>query len=215
MQSLFAFQSVRGLNPDESKSQSLHKQPTAQHLRPVSRARYWTSIRSRDSFLPFKKLAVVVFVPTTSEDLSVVESLSSDLFTPNLPIQAFQAFQMDSFNAKTSSASGTQPTVSGFDSHTSLTASQKYLPAQKHSVTKVLLEPNNIPIVPRPCPYHGPIISLSTCDKACDQTGVMERFLQEGPAEQSALFNRPDNDMLSISKRCTCLSTVEKRDARP
>lgn len=36
----------------------------------------------------------------------------------------------------------------------------------------------------------------------------MERLLCEGPAEQSAIYNRPDNDKLSISKGCTCLNKV-------
>lgn len=43
----------------------------------------------------------------------------------------------------------------------------------------------------------------------------MERFLDEGPAEQSAIFNRPDKNMLSISKGCTCLiNKVEQGAAR-
>jgi hypothetical protein len=32
----------------------------------------------------------------------------------------------------------------------------------------------------------------------------LERFLKEGPSEQYAVFNRPDNGKLSIAKGCVC-----------
>jgi hypothetical protein len=41
----------------------------------------------------------------------------------------------------------------------------------------------------------------------------MERFLTEGPAEQSALFLQEDSGELSIAKGCTCeldVITTEK-----
>ena len=57
--------------------------------------------------------------------------------------------------------------------------------------------------------FHDPIIRLQLPDKQPRHFGVMDRFLLEGPADQPAIFNRPDNDTLSISKGCTCLKKVE------
>jgi hypothetical protein len=34
--------------------------------------------------------------------------------------------------------------------------------------------------------------------------GPMDRFMAEGPAQQYAVFNRPDNGKLSIRKECIC-----------
>jgi hypothetical protein len=60
------------------------------------------------------------------------------------------------------------------------------------------------------CPYHDPLLRLSLQQNQPRDAGVMERFLLEGPALQSAVFIRPDNGLLSISKGCTCLAKIEK-----
>ena len=67
---------------------------------------------------------------------------------------------------------------------------------------------------PSLCAYHNPILNLRPPVEQPRRSGTMDSFLLEGPADQSAIFNRPDNGMLSISKGCTCLKNGEKRAGR-
>lgn len=55
------------------------------------------------------------------------------------------------------------------------------------------------------CPHHDsiPEAPAMTRRQGWGQT-PMDRFLAEGPTEQSALFNRPDTGRLSTSRGCTC-----------
>lgn len=84
----------------------------------------------------------------------------------------------------------------------------------KQKIPDVLSNLSKTPNSLRSCPYHDPILRLSLEEKQLCHTGIMDRFLLEGPADQPAVFNRPDNGMLSISKGCTCLTKVEKGAAR-
>ncbi|KAK5454308.1 hypothetical protein LTS15_006308 [Exophiala xenobiotica] len=97
------------------------------------------------------------------------------------------------------------------------TATNNQLPAQKQDARGPSGNPNNTSNSgPSYCAYHNPILNLRP-PPAVEQPrryGTMDRFLQEGPAEQSAIFNRPDNGMLSISKGCTCLKNGEKKAGR-
>ncbi|KIW64178.1 hypothetical protein PV04_09131 [Phialophora macrospora] len=102
---------------------------------------------------------------------------------------------MASLKAKTCSASSTQA------------------PVHKKIVPEPLDPSKNTNFTPR-CPYHDPLLRLPLPDNQPRDATVMERFLLEGPAVQSAVFNRPDNGLLSISKGCTCLDKVEKGVAR-
>ncbi|CAN9286898.1 unnamed protein product [Alternaria alternata] len=53
------------------------------------------------------------------------------------------------------------------------------------------------------CPYH--ISVLSSASKTCARNmNPMDRFLAEGPAEQSAMFIRHDNGEPSTKRNCTC-----------
>lgn len=55
------------------------------------------------------------------------------------------------------------------------------------------------------CPYHSrhPQV-LGTKESQGRGLGPMDRFIAEGPTEQYAVFNRPDNGKLSICKGCIC-----------
>ncbi|KAH7070195.1 hypothetical protein FB567DRAFT_633846 [Paraphoma chrysanthemicola] len=53
------------------------------------------------------------------------------------------------------------------------------------------------------CTYHLQIIIASDA-QINNNLNPMDRFLAEGPNEQSALFIRDDNDQLSTTKGCTC-----------
>ncbi|KAF2027392.1 hypothetical protein EK21DRAFT_39469, partial [Setomelanomma holmii] len=53
------------------------------------------------------------------------------------------------------------------------------------------------------CEHHLRIIDMSSIEVKKD-LDPMERFLAEGPTEQSTLFIRWDTGELSTSKGCTC-----------
>ena len=55
------------------------------------------------------------------------------------------------------------------------------------------------------CPYHASILQMLNSNNSSSQNlSPMDRFLKEGPHEQSAAFCRPDTGKLSISKGCKC-----------
>lgn len=59
------------------------------------------------------------------------------------------------------------------------------------------------------CPFHGQI--APDCTRSSLAGGglhPMDRYLAEGPLEQSAFFRRPDTGELSIHKRCRCNEIV-------
>ena len=41
----------------------------------------------------------------------------------------------------------------------------------------------------------------------------MDRFMAEGPSEQSALFNRADTGKSSTWRECTCYARMENRSS--
>lgn len=67
---------------------------------------------------------------------------------------------------------------------------------------------------PPPCPYHNVILqppATTAYNQAYGQgygqghdQAPLARFLAEGPGEQSALYNRPDNGQTSLARGCTC-----------
>ncbi|KAF1993991.1 hypothetical protein P154DRAFT_448706, partial [Amniculicola lignicola CBS 123094] len=58
---------------------------------------------------------------------------------------------------------------------------------------------------PTECQYHYTILNLQERDqKERKHMDPMERFLSEGPGEQSALYVRSDTEELSISRECFC-----------
>jgi hypothetical protein len=64
------------------------------------------------------------------------------------------------------------------------------------------------------CPYHKDIINLKPRGKACENLGLMERFMREG-AEQSIMLNVGPGDTLNIDKDCTCgVANVSESKAR-
>ncbi|KAH8702801.1 hypothetical protein GQ44DRAFT_664553 [Phaeosphaeriaceae sp. PMI808] len=75
------------------------------------------------------------------------------------------------------------------------TSSNVAYPSQQSSADTITL-----------CSYHASIIS-TTPNTQAKGINPMDRFLAEGPAEQSALFVRPDNGKLSTSRMCTCKKT--------
>jgi hypothetical protein len=55
------------------------------------------------------------------------------------------------------------------------------------------------------CLYHGSILRHENgAGLAKKGQGVVERYLEEGPGDHSALFIRDDTKQLSISKNCHC-----------
>ncbi|KAH7078073.1 hypothetical protein BKA63DRAFT_564618 [Paraphoma chrysanthemicola] len=62
------------------------------------------------------------------------------------------------------------------------------------------------------CNYHRPVITMSEFQVTTD-LDPMNRFLAEGPNEQSALYIRGDNGQLSTSKGCTCGNGNESSSA--
>jgi hypothetical protein len=48
------------------------------------------------------------------------------------------------------------------------------------------------------------ILGMVGNSRASVGLGPLERFLKEGPSEQYAVFNCPDNGKLSIAKGCVC-----------
>jgi hypothetical protein len=55
------------------------------------------------------------------------------------------------------------------------------------------------------CPYHDAILHMQASGRQPGYgLGVMDRFIDEGPAEQYAVFVRADTGKLSISKQCFC-----------
>ncbi|CAI6331705.1 unnamed protein product [Periconia digitata] len=79
-----------------------------------------------------------------------------------------------------------------------MSSSQNTQGQPQHSSEKTTSTP-----VQKPCPYHAEVLSMKTKTEPKDLT-PMQRFLGEGPTEQSAMFTRPDNGKLSTSKDCTC-----------
>ncbi len=61
------------------------------------------------------------------------------------------------------------------------------------------------------CSYHARALLIDN-DTNTPDLGLMDRFLAEGPAEQSALFIRADTGQLSIHKDCTCEYNNEYAD---
>ena len=60
------------------------------------------------------------------------------------------------------------------------------------------------------CPYHGPIIHMiPNHSQKSDGQSPMNRFLAEGPSEQSALHVRADTGQLTTSRGCTCYREME------
>jgi hypothetical protein len=55
----------------------------------------------------------------------------------------------------------------------------------------------------RACPYHTQVLIMGSNGHKKDLK-PMDRFLAEGPADQSALFIRSDTGELSTNKGCTC-----------
>jgi hypothetical protein len=53
------------------------------------------------------------------------------------------------------------------------------------------------------CPYHSPILTMNPAYNSTD-VSPMERFLGEGPGDQSSILVRHDTGELSLSKGCTC-----------
>ncbi|KAK5192318.1 hypothetical protein LTR99_010553 [Exophiala xenobiotica] len=95
------------------------------------------------------------------------------------------------------------------------TATSKQLPAQKQDTPRSSGNTNKTSNSgPSYCAYHNPILNLRPPVEQPRRYGTMDRFLQEGPADQSAIFNRPDNGVVSISKGCTCLKNGENKAGR-
>lgn len=60
------------------------------------------------------------------------------------------------------------------------------------------------------CPYHGPILGGSPADgHEQDAHDPLQRYLTSGPADQHAIFSRPDTGLLSTDKGCKCSEMVE------
>ncbi|ORY15310.1 hypothetical protein BCR34DRAFT_183673 [Clohesyomyces aquaticus] len=57
---------------------------------------------------------------------------------------------------------------------------------------------------PPNCPFHSPILQLEALPQLYMGTSPLENFLGAPPAQQSALFIRPDNSESSFAKGCTC-----------
>jgi hypothetical protein len=58
-------------------------------------------------------------------------------------------------------------------------------------------------MMPHACPYHTRVLMMGPNGHEKDLK-PMDRFLAEGPAEQSALLIRSDTGRLSTNKGCTC-----------
>ncbi|OCK88924.1 uncharacterized protein K441DRAFT_681505 [Cenococcum geophilum 1.58] len=56
---------------------------------------------------------------------------------------------------------------------------------------------------PGTCPYHTQVLRM-TQSTSTQGLSPMDRFLNEGPHEQYALFRRPDTGELSTYKGCLC-----------
>ena len=55
------------------------------------------------------------------------------------------------------------------------------------------------------CPYHGPILQERLKHPQSGKgLSPMDRFLAESPAEQSAMFRRPDTGHMSTYRACRC-----------
>ncbi|KIW61089.1 hypothetical protein PV05_01251 [Exophiala xenobiotica] len=75
------------------------------------------------------------------------------------------------------------------------TATNNQLPGQKQEGPESLNNPSKTSTSPIFCAYHDPILNLRPTVGQPRRSGTMDRFLQEAPADQSAIFNRPDNGM--------------------
>lgn len=60
-----------------------------------------------------------------------------------------------------------------------------------------------------PCHSRDPQV-LGVKESQGRGLGPMDRFMAEGPAEQYAVLNRPDNGKLSIRKECICKKKILK-----
>ena len=62
------------------------------------------------------------------------------------------------------------------------------------------------------CPSHGQTLQMKASNNQTQtQYSPMDRFLNEGPSEQSALFNRADTNQPSTHKDCSCSRPEQKR----
>ena len=65
------------------------------------------------------------------------------------------------------------------------------------------------------CAYHSPIIEMGpTNGQQGHHQSPMDRFLAEGPSEQSALHVRADTGQLVTSRGCTCYREMEGESRR-
>lgn len=65
------------------------------------------------------------------------------------------------------------------------------------------------------CAYHNPILHMDpTHGQQAHDPSPMNRFLAEGPSEQSALHIRADTGQLATSRGCTCYREVEGESRR-
>lgn len=56
------------------------------------------------------------------------------------------------------------------------------------------------------CPYHSRILQDPLGYRVRETSATtMQRFIIHDSGEQYALFKRPDNEKISISRKCTCL----------
>jgi hypothetical protein len=56
------------------------------------------------------------------------------------------------------------------------------------------------------CPYHSRILQDPLGYRVRETSATtMQRFIIHDSGEQYALFKRPDNEKISISRECTCL----------
>jgi hypothetical protein len=69
------------------------------------------------------------------------------------------------------------------------------------SARMILTSSSSTPV--NACPYHGPVLNFESTKSQPEQT-AMTRWLAEGPHEAYAVFVRPDNGRLSVSKSCDC-----------
>lgn len=65
------------------------------------------------------------------------------------------------------------------------------------------------------CPYHGPIIRLvgSSIDRTWGYVGL-DRFAREDSDQQPAAFLRPDDNLFSLAKDCTCGQRPEQNASK-
>ena len=59
------------------------------------------------------------------------------------------------------------------------------------------------------CSYNGLFFHASPKSRPQPEPTPMERYLEEGPAAQHALFIRADTGRLSTTRDCTCRARIE------